>query len=886
MAHTPPRFAKQILHRFCYIGLLEEFEGDLDEQFYQHLNTQGSFKAKIFYYLEVLRIIRAVRIRRNRISAGTNLSFGESIHHFLKITRRNLWRSKSSSFINLIGLSLSLMSFLFIYLFVVDESTYDAFHPNAENVYRISYTYLRYGDGIQETDARAAGLWVMDLKESFPEVKRYTRFSRFGYPGYVKYEKENKIFIEQQFFWTDANYTDIFSLPLIGQGDAKQILGRPNAVIVNETVARKYFGESNPIGQVLIYSRDGMDFHLTVEAVMKNYPSNAHFHPDFIASNQTLNPLWKRNNEDRINSGGDSFTYSFIELEEGTNLSKILGGLQQIFKRYLGDLAKTASPVLTKLTDIHFTPGMLVELEPTGDRVYIYIFSSIGFLILFIAAINYMNLATARSIKRSKEVGLRKALGGSKATLIIQFLGESFLITSIAFLLAIIYTVILLPYFNEVTSKSFSFDFLLDLKILPPLFFLIVALAIVAGSYPAFYLSKFKAIEVLKGKFSVGKGSENFRRVLVVFQFSVTLLLIVGTIVIQRQLSFISAATLSEHKDEILTVRLAGVASMDKIESFRQAARLHSSVSAVALGNHLPRHENFGWIDRAFAVPTLGETPHIWQQFGVDAAFSPMFNLEFIAGRNFSNSPADSNAYIVNEQVVRDLGLTPDKVLGLELESKGYQSHNQKGAVIGVVKDFNYSSVRKHILPLVVSGRHNDAETLYIKMEGNNYGETLAYLEKAWKQIYPSAPFQYWFMNEEFERLYQLEMRMGKVFSFFAGFTIIIACLGLFGLASFTAEQKTKEVGIRKVLGASPVQILILLTTRFVKLIVIAFLLAIPAGFLGIEKWLTSFAYHIDIDWLIFLWSGLFILFLTYVVVGIESLRAALTNPVDTIRYE
>jgi putative ABC transport system permease protein len=887
MKHNPPRFAKKILHRFCPLNFLEEIEGDLDEQFYERLPFQGLFKARLHYFLDVFWAIKPNFASGDNPTKPQGLSFRDRLNHFFLVAFRNLWRSRTSSFINVIGLCLSLTTFLLIYAYLDNESTYDSFHPNADKVYRISHSYTRNHDGQDETDARAAGLWAVSLKETFPEVKCYTRFSRFGWPGFVKYEKEDKVFIEQQFFWVDSTYTDIFSLPLVDGGNARQVLKHPNQLILNETTAKKYFGKTNPIGQTLIYSRAGMDFSLVVGGVMKNYPSNSHFHPDFIANNQTLNPLWKRDNEERINSWRDAFTYSFIELEEETDVSKIKRGLQNIFVHHFGENAKTTKPILTKLTDIHFTSGMLIELEPAGDKVYLYLFGSIALLILFIASINYMNLATARSVKRSKEVGLRKTLGAKRSSLIFQFLGESFLITFIAILISVILMLFLLPSFNGLTSKEISTDAFMNIRFFLVLAVLVFALAVVSGSYPAFYLSAFSPMQVLKGKFVSGKESVAFRKILIVFQFSVSVLLIVSTLVVHRQLEYINSTNLSESGEQVLTIRLGGLVNTENIENFSTLAKQNHHVKEIALGDHLPRLENFGWIDKSFTIHQYGNDPHTWQHLRSDSDFSSMFNLEFIAGRNFSNEiPSDTGAYILNESAAKDLNITPEQAIGLVMSVQGYESNEKTGTVIGVVKDFNYASARKKILPLALSGQFNEAETLYIKLNGGNFEEAIESLTMAWKKVFPSTPFQHWFMDEEFGRLYKQEIQMGKVFNFFSGFTIIIACLGLFGLASFTAEQKTKEIGIRKVLGASSLQIILLLTNYFVKLVVIALVIAIPTTFILMQNWLDGFAYRVEFSWLAFVWVGFFVLLLTYITVGIESARASLANPVDSIKYE
>jgi putative ABC transport system permease protein len=378
MKQQPPRLAKRILRRFCHVSFLEEVEGDLDEQFYERLEANGAFNAAFHYCIDVARAIASGN-GYGRTEPRSRVTIGDSMAHFFKIFFRNLRHNRSSSFINIAGLALSLMSFVAIYLYVSDELTFDRFHPDADNVYRISHSYKRFGDGVTETDARVGGLFVGALKEVMPEVEAYTRFSRFGYPGFVKNEKANIMNEEQQFFWVDATYTDIFSLPMVS-GDPAVILKEPQHVIINESMAKKYFGTADPIGQELIYSRTGMAFNFMVGGVMKDYPSNAHFHPDFMASNVGLGPLWKRDGYDRVNDWGDAFTYSFFRLADGADPAKAIEALTRIFRENLKK-ERTDVPVLTKLTDLHFTHGMLVELELPGDKMYAYIAASVGVIV-------------------------------------------------------------------------------------------------------------------------------------------------------------------------------------------------------------------------------------------------------------------------------------------------------------------------------------------------------------------------------------------------------------------------------------------------------------------------------------------------------------------------
>ena len=892
MRHDPPNLGKRILRWFCHTEFIEEVEGDLEELFQQRIKQHGVFRATLHYFLDVLHSTNMYRTKPRRKVYVQSLPLRDRLNHFFKISFRNMMRSRSTSFINLSGLAISLASFLFIALYILDETSYDAYHPNAEQVYRISYSFQGF-DKSEGKDARAAGLWSVALKESTPEIKQFTRYYRFGYPGKVWSGNKDHVFVEQQFFWVDSTLTDIFSIPLVTSGDVHKILADPRYVIINESMALKYFGKDEAVGQSITYVRDGMDFIFSVGAVMKNAPSNTHFKPDFIANNAALNPLWKQNGGDRINSWGDSFSYSFIEVEPGTDLEEVKQTLQDIFTKNLGEFAATTHPILIPLRDLHFTSGLLFELEAPGDTIHLYILGSIGLLILITACINYMNLATARSMRRSKEVGLRKTLGVRKVSLIVQFLGESFLMTLIALVVALVIIGVLLPSFNALTLKNFSLLTFLQNDAMYLLIGVVIIVGILAGSYPAFYLSGFKPIAVLKGTFVAGKGPEKFRQILVVVQIGITLLLLTGTYVIHDQLTFIDHTKLSEYKDQIVTVRLGDIAK-EKIASFKQMAKQHSHVTDISVGPHLPRRETFTNMTRSFHVAELGDAEYSWDQLDADFDFTSMFHLGVIAGRDFSKSnPADSNAMLINEAAVRELGIGKEKAPGLQLEVTTYYEQNgqlvavkELHQVIGVVEDFSYASVRKVIEPIAISGQGNAAEMMYIKLEGGKFPEIIDRLQQTWKQIYPATPFQYWFMDEEFGRLYQTERQMAKLFYALAAMAILISCLGLFGLASFTAEQKMKEIGIRKILGASVFQVLLLLTSRYVKLAMLGFILGVPIAYVSIRSWMETFAYKAEIGNWFYLWACLLVISFTVITVGIESLRAARTNPSDSIRHE
>jgi putative ABC transport system permease protein len=881
MKKSPPKFASRLLSRFCNVEFLEEVEGDLNEQFQERCENNGLFVANILYMRDVLQTIRSYPSKRSGMGVQHGLPATDMLAHFIKVSFRNITRSKTTGLINIAGFAISITSFLLIAAYIVDEATYDTFHPNAENVYRIGYSYKRSGDGVEETDARAAGLWSIALKESMPEVETFTRFSRFGYPGTVRYSDADKVFVEQEFFWVDPSYGEIFHVNMISGGSVQKILEEPNGVIITEEIAKKYFGDEMALGKMLVYSRDGLEIPLTVAGIMQAYPSNAHFHPAFIASNIALVPLWKRNNEDRVNSWGDTFTYSYLKLQEGTTHLKLEQGLRRVFDEHLGDDAKLVWPSVVKMTDIHFTPGKLIELENPGDKANLYIFGSIGILVLIIASINYMNLATARSMRRSKEVGLRKTLGVRQSALIIQFVGESFVITAIAFALSIVILGLCLPYFNDITGKTFTLLSFVRPALLLPILAAILLLAFVSGIYPAVYLSSFRPVKVLKGQLHTGRGAEHFRRVLVVFQFTITLLLIAGTIAINEQLSFLNQTKLAQHQDEILTVRLSGMIDPNKVNPLIDQLKLKSIVSDVSVGTQIPRQDHFGWIDTRIKAKSLGPTEFVWQAIDVAPNLPSLFDLEFIAGRSFG-SMADSLNVIINESALKDLRVTADGALGLHLENNISKTER---TVIGVVKDFNYTSARKKIDPLLINCS-TDAETLYIKLSTADFRTGVRMTEDAWKKITPLSPFEYSFLNEQFDKLYMLERRTNSIMTFFAALAMTIACLGLFGLASFVAEQRTKEIGIRKILGASANQILVLLSSRFMKLIVVALVIGTPCAYLAIKFWLNNFAYKVEIRGAYFTIPALFILGLAGLTVTIETLRAALSNPVRSIRQD
>jgi putative ABC transport system permease protein len=893
---VPPRWADKFLEWYCNKELLEDLQGDLHERFNDRAKRRGATIAKILFVIDVIVFFRPYTLKRrtrnqkpgSMPSSITKLKkdqllLADSIAHFFKISLRSLARNKLTTILNLAGLTIGLCSFLLIAFYVLDELTYDRHHPNSNNIYRISYSFSNR-EGKKIMDSRAAGLWGATLKEKNGNVLELVRFSRFGYPGQVQLEDNSRIFLESAFYWTDSTYSKIFPVTMIAGGEPVKILRDPNAVIVTEAVARKYFGNGDPMNKTLIYQREEMEIPLTVRGVMKNAPSNTHAKPDFLASHEALVPLWKRNDEDRISTWSDSFSYTFIELRPGTDPNQLVAGLKQMFLENLDERGKTTDAILVPIADIHYSKDMRFELEPSGDKSTIYILGSIGLLIILIAAINYMNLSTARSMQRSKEVGLKKAFGSLRYSLAIQFICESLIVTFFALILAIGTLIVMIPSINTLTGKTFTLATFYTNEYTSLFILSFVLLGMLAGSYPAFYLSSFKPIAALRGQTAGHGAGQMFRKVLVVVQFTMALFLLACTFVFNAQMAIINNDKLGANQNNMLTLWIESVKKDVKMTEFRNAINSQSGVGKVAVGNHLPRLENYGVIERTYVVPELGDSRHSWQQIDADPDFRDMFNIEMVTGRWFSDStPADTGTMVINETTLKELNLTAEQAIGLTIEDVSYTS--QRSKVIGVMRDFSYESLHKQVRPLLISGRATDAETMYIKITGD-LSATISFLEKTWLNTFPGQPFRHWFMSEEFDKLYKSEMQMQSMFRYLSGLAILICCLGLLGLTLFTIERKTKEIGIRKILGASTTQIIFNIQSRFIGLVALSLVFGTTLSYLAARQWLDGFVYQASLEIWTFALPCAIVLFLASLTMTLQSIRAALANPATSIRHE
>ncbi|MBD2702320.1 ABC transporter permease [Spirosoma sp. BT702] len=817
--------------------------------------------------------------------------------NYLLIALRNFRRQKGFTLLNISGLAIGLASVTLIYLFIIDEEGFDRFHPDSDNLYILG-THRKQKDS-EGTMAYAPGAWLNALRNQFPEVIGGAQVVSMGYPASFWDRPTDKILLSENVFWVAQDFKDVFLFPLL-YGNPETAFTKPNGIVLSKTIARQFFGDQNPVGKTLeishIYATDNKYVPLTVTGVLEDYPENSHIQPDYLISRGMLQQMMTANNQNWLENWGNGSGYflTYLHTKEGADIGKITKSFTQIVQANLPkDPTGMTEPVIRPLKNVHFDQELRSSYNNSriGDIKYLYIFACTALLVILIASINYMNLATARAVRRAKEIGLRKVLGSNRWQLIGQFLGESLITTFVALLIALVLVIILLPLFNVIAGKHFTLAHLVQGKLIGVTLGTTLLVGLLAGSYPALYLSGLLPISVLKNAKFSSRSSDLLRKGLIIGQYTITILLIVATGVMMKQMNFIRESTLSKSGDQLLSIRWSGVASMDKYRSLKQQILEDPEIQAVTMANHLPNQDYFGSLDHDVTFPQLGNQVHQWASMNGDFDLPKAFNLNLLAGRTFRNdNPADSSAYLLNESAVKALGLSLDKVLGMRLTIKRpFQEQNQKkeGTVVGIVRDFPYRSIHHTISPLAISARPDPEDRIvYVKLPQGKFQEKIAEVEKKWKQVLPGVGFGNWFMSEEFGRMYEGENRMSGLFKAFSLLSILIACMGLFGLSSYLAERRTKEIGIRKVMGASLLQILGLLFTPFLTLLTVASLLAIPLGWVVMHKWLQDFTYRVDLDVVIFLISILLVFLLTVAVVSYETIRAALVNPIKSLRVE
>ena len=807
------------------------------------------------------------------------------IKNYIKTAFRSLQKNKGFTTINVLGLALGLATCLLIVFYVVDELSYDKYNVNSSRIYRVNED-LKLGDNKVQYAVCMAPL-AQTLKNDFPDVENAVRLKKIGD---MHVTKGTESILEDNALFADNSIFDVFTLPII-YGDKKAALTEPNTVVITEDMAKKYFGRLNVVGENLIIDGN-LQKPIKVTAVIKNIPEQSHFHADFLVS-MTSNPdshstEWLRSDYNTyvlMRKGAD---YKKLEAQFPQFLRKYSGGqMQQELNMSYDTFEKNGSFFrlnMMPLTDIHLHSNLTGELGINGNVEYVYIFSAIAIFILLIACVNFMNLSTARSANRAREVGVRKVLGSARKHLIFQFLAESTMVTFIAVIIALAAAMLILPAFNHFAGKNIVVNSHTLIWLAPSALIAILLIGFLAGLYPAFFLSAFNPMQVLKGKISAGFKGGALRSFLVVLQFSISIFLIIGTLVIYNQLHYIQNRDLGYNRNQVLIIQHAFELG-DHAKTFKQEIKQLPGVTNATLSGYLPVKSTRGtgiFYKEAVADPKQSLFPQIWS---IDEDYISTLAMKIKSGRDFSaQMPSDSNAIVINETAAKFLGFT-DPVNKVVYRSSGGPNPTYKPyTIIGMVKDFNFSSLRDNISPVVMQ-LNTDNSSLSIKVNTANIPALLSQIEAKWKDFTP-AHFQYTFMDQDFDAMYRSEQRIGTIFIAFTTLAIVIACLGLFGLAAYAAEQRTKEIGIRKVLGASIANIAGMLSKDFIKLICIAIVISSPIAWYLMQKWLQDFAYRINIEWWVIAISGFAAILVAFITISFQSIKAAVANPVDSLRSE
>ena len=800
------------------------------------------------------------------------------LRNYLLIALRNLRKHKTFGFINITGVAVGLACFLLIALYVQDELSYDHYNTNANRIYRVTRTFLSSEGTPSLRLAQAAPPFGPLLKQDFPEAEEVLRTIQTN--GLIRYG-ENR-FNEQDLFLAEANLFRVFDFDLVS-GNPDQALVNPFSILFSRPMAEKYFGNENPLGKTVRFNNQ---YDLTVTGVFEPLPAQSHFHPAFLLSFSTFNdPRVYGAEQLRTNWSNNSFN-TYMLFKPGTNPLRIEAAFPEFQNRHVpadgGRKPSTFSVLnLQKLTDIHLRSHTDSEVEPTGDISYIYLFSAIGLFILLIACINYMNLATARSAGRAKEVGMRKVVGALRSQLIGQFLSESFVLVTLALGVAIGLVLLCLPMLNAFTTKHLSFRQLLNPGFLSILIGITLLTGLVAGSYPAFFLTSFRPLGVLKGQISSAMRTGKLRQVLVITQFAIAIALIISTAVVYNQMKYIQNYRLGYQKEQMLLLRDVGD-STTNYETLKQQLIATGAVRDMGRSSRIPSGRLLDSYDaRTLKGDTMAPVMINLRALQIDYDFIPAYQIGMAAGRNFSRSySTDTSMVVLNETAVRQLGWTPEQAIG-----KPFQYGPAKGQIIGVTKDFHFESLHQQMSALAMILTPRQLNWLSIPIQGN-IPAGVQRVETIWKKFFPERPFDYQFLDTRFDRLYAREQTQQTLFSIFAGVAILISCLGLFGLSMFMAEQRTKEIGIRKVLGASEASLVALFSKDFMKLVIIALVIASPVAWYAMHTWLTDFAYRTDIHWWVFLLAGGLTVLIALLTVSFQSVKAALMNPVKSLRSE
>ncbi len=872
----PPKLFSRFFKWYCREWLYETIMGDLQEQFAEDLRLRGHLKAKGRFAWNVIRFFRPGIVKKG----NSELNQTAMLKNYLKISLRNMRRHQTFSFINISGLAVGIACCILITLYVRHELSYDKYHANYDRMYRIVQSFRSNAEAEANPEPSLEDFQVWGngpvgpaLANDFPEVDQICRFKS---TGSFLLEVNGKRFQEDNVWFADSTALEMFSWDMVA-GDPKTALLDPESIVLTETLARKYFDNQNPIGEFIQLDGYGQ---LKVTGIIKDIPNNSHFHFDGLRP-LTASYHWNR---EVFNWWGYVDFYTYFTLKDRTSIASIEAKTGPFIEKYVDDW-QGYDIKFEPLSDAYLYSKAGRQPGTVGSLSNIYILISIAVFILFIACINFMNLSTARSVERAKEVGIRKAIGSQKASLVRQFLVESVFMVLLASVVAIVLTAFAIPVLESVTDKVFDLKTVINPTSLTLVISGLLLVGLLSGFYPAYVLSRFKPVEVLKGSLKGTAHGNILRQILVILQFSLSIILLVGTMVIYKQMAYMKNYQKGYSSEQTMILDFHWDSRVQRqIRPIKEAISQHRNVLSVSAQRAVPG-DFFPNAGTQIETPSGEMVNHGPALFEVDEDFVPTFEMELVAGRHFSKDfPLDSaEALMVNEAAARLWGYAnPSDIVGKRFDQWGRQ-----GKVIGVIKDFHYVSLHKPVEPLALRyAVPGNTAKLAIKVSSQNMTETVQELEDLWYDLAPHRPFLVHFVDEAFNEQYQKDEKFASVFSAFSGIAIFIACLGLFGLTIYSTAQRTKEIGIRKVLGASVPKIMLLISMDFAKLFFIAMILAIPVSIYAMNSWLEDFAYSISLSWDIFIGAGLTTLIVSVLTMSTKTIKAATANPVRALRAE
>ncbi|MEX1239705.1 MAG: FtsX-like permease family protein [Cyclobacteriaceae bacterium] len=831
------------------------------------------------------------------------------IRNYFRIAIRNFFRQRTQSILNVAGLAIGLACSMYVYLYAFDELTFDTQHPAAEHTYRLLWK-TKSTDGQERVNAWAVEGWAHYMKENLKGVKSYSSLSRLGWPHsfyFVQQNGEQRIILSEDVTYAMKNYSDFFYLDLLA-GDENTLFDQPTDILMSETAAAELFGDENALNKQVEMSHPFLSGSQKITVVVKGIFADLPYNIQYGRSTKyILNRGLQKESFERWPPNG-SFENSLVAMwwpayngsiyfqtEPDADLDFLKEKLKIEINKAASVKLKQPSSIdlqFLKITETHFSGiPFLIQPELVGNRQYLYIFLTIGTLILVISCINYTNLATARSIRRAKEIGIRKAIGSYKGQLVFQFLHEAFFITGVSIILALLMAVVLLPFFSDFANKDFVVADLFTLPSVSVILLLWIIVSFCSGLYPAFYMASLETIKILKGGSKPGKGGKVLRQALIVFQLSISLVLVAFTLVVIRQMNEMINNDLNKEGDQILSIRYGNFAPVNKLQVFRNELSRHPDLSNSSFGAHLPRREGFTNISMEITIPDYSDQKYTWDMMCVGRDFPKVFDLELISGNLFDvSSGVDSTEVLVNEEVARQLQMDVHNILGQQITVRDpWWNKVDNFKIRGVLKDFKYGSIHDKISPLILSIQKNRNLSIiyYIKLPAGKIQKNIAKVEQVWRKVMPpDVGMSHWFISDEFNKLYFQENALHNISRAFTLFGIITTCIGLFGMSMFLAERRRKEMAIRKVMGADSSDVLRKTVAPFIKLIAISCLIGIPIAYYVSNKWLDNFIYKIEWSWMIAVLPISVLIVVTIFTVSFQSLRLVNANPVDSLKQE